>query len=83
MGEEGIEIRQRLKTTSACLFNPFYERVESDEVRSLEKVLGHAQAGEVDTMFNLFNKAQAKLEALVLGEIPTEEEIEELEKARL
>ena len=83
MGEEGIKIRQRLKATPACLFNPFYERIDSDEVRSLEKVLEHAQAGEVDTMFNLFNNAQAKLEALVLGEIPTEEEIGELEKARL
>ena len=83
IGEEGIKIRQRLKATPACLFNPFYERIDSDEVRSLEKVLEHAQAGEVDTMFNLFNNAQAKLEALVLGEIPTEEEIGELEKARL
>jgi len=83
LGEEGNKIRRRLKATPACAFQPFWERLESKEVRSLEKVLGYAQAGKVDTLFNSLSNARAKLEALVLGEIPTEEEIEELEKVRL
>jgi len=83
MGEAGNEIRARLKSTPACAFNPFYERVESGEVRSLDKILEYAQAGEIDSMFNSFAKATAKLEALVKGEIPTEEETRELEKLRL
>ncbi len=81
IGKEGSEIRLRLK--AICAFNPFYEKVESGEVRALDYLLKHAQAGKIDTMLNSFKKARAKLEVLVKGEIPTEEEIRELEKIRL
>ena len=81
IGKEGSEIRLRLKTI--CAFKPFYERVESKEVRALDYLLKHAQAGKIDTIFNSLKKARAKLEVLVKGEIPTEEEIQELEKVRI
>jgi len=81
IGKEGSEIRLRLK--AICAFKPFYGRVESEEVRALDYLLKHAQAGKIDTILNSFKKARAKLEVLVKGEIPTEEEIRELEKIRL
>jgi hypothetical protein len=81
IGKEGSEIRLRLK--AICPFKPFYERVESEEVRALDYLLKHAQAGKIDTMLNSFKKARAKLEVLVKGEIPAEEEIRELEEIRL
>ena len=80
IGKEGSEIRPRLK--AICAFNPFYERVESEEVRALDYLLKYVQTGRINTMLNSFKKARAKLEVLVKGEIPTEEEIREL-KIRL
>ena len=82
IGEEGSKLRARLKTT--CPFNPFYERIDSVEVRrALDYAPKHAQAGEIGTILNSLKKARAKLEVLVKGEIPTEEEMRELEKLRL
>lgn len=82
IGEEANELWPRLR--AVCLFKPFSERVGSDEVRrALVYALDHARAGEIGPMLNSFKRAGAKLEVLVKGEIPTEEEIQELEKLRL
>lgn len=57
-------------------FNPYYERLQSSEFQRLSRVLEHARAGKAETVLNDIMEATAKLEAVALGEKPTQSELQ-------
>lgn len=59
------------------LFEPYYSRVHSREIRSLQKTVKHARADKEETVLNSFKRAIAKLEAIAIGERPDETELKQ------
>ena len=56
-------------------FNPYYQRLQADEFQRLSRVVIHAKAGKVKTVFNDIEEATAKLEAVAIGEGVTRAEL--------
>ena len=56
-------------------FEPYYSRLQEPEFQRLGRVLEHAKQGKAKTVYNDIEEAIAKLEAIAIGEKPTQAEI--------
>ncbi|GAI51094.1 unnamed protein product [marine sediment metagenome] len=64
-----------LLNAEGSYFDPFCERVQSDEFQALGKVLTWATENKWERIERSAKKAHAKIEAIAKGEIPTRLEI--------
>ncbi len=61
-------------------FNPYYERLQTPEFQRLSKIVTHAEEGKAETVLNDIEEALSKLEAVALGERPTQSELQKRRK---
>lgn len=61
-------------------FEPYYSRIQAPEFQGLSRAVEYAEAGKGDMVLNDILKATAKLEAVALGERPTQSELKQMKE---